>query len=549
MKLKHNFLTFFVMFILTIYNGGYLYAQEAGDIDDTPQESGSVVIEPRDDELASLLSAQPNSSAIVRPLIQTKWGQGTPYNNLFPIYTPNSTNNTTVGQRVAAGCGNIAWAQLMAFHRHPARGRGASGSTQVRFINVPSVNFSIAYDWDNILNSYRVDGRDSNERQRNAVAALVYHVGAARDGTNKNDREQMINIFGYDRSLQRLERRFYSDTEWETIIRQQLDAGLPVWYWGNDSRSDHAFIVDGYDNTGRFHINWGWRGSRDGWYSLNNLNPLGRREWYNNHRIFINFKPDTGGVSVGYEMALLNFSTNKTSVSQNEMFTVNYQFRNTGTERSLDGQAGAALVDNKGNIVAIIGTRSAGALNTGLTGSARELSCIVPETVSPGHYSLRIVYRPENGQWGVITRSAIGNNVPNAISLTVNRETGTPGGGYGLGLTVFTASRTTVSHNERFTVNYRFRNMGSERTLDGEAGAALVDNNGNIVAIIGTRSAGALNAGLTGSARELDCTVPNTVRHGRYQLRMVVRPTGGEWRIATQSTGATVPTSIDFEVN
>jgi hypothetical protein len=145
--------------------------------------------------------------------------------------------------------------------------------------------------------------------------------------------------------------------------------------------------------------------------------------------------------------------------------------------------------------------------------------------------------------------SLVRNGIPNAINITVSAQTGAPGGGYGMALAVFTASKTTVSRNESFTVSNRFRNMGTERYPGGQAGAALVDSNGNIVSIIGTRDNGALNAGSTaGNTRDMTCIVPNTVPPGRYQLRIVVKPSGAdEWRVATLSYQNS-PTSIDFTV-
>jgi hypothetical protein len=324
MKIKYSFIAFLVILILIISNGDNLYAQETGDTADT-EEEGTDNFEPNDDELASLITVQQNPNAIVGPLIQTKWGQGVPYNNLFPMVS---------GQRKLTGCGNTARAQIMAYHRHPAQGRGQSTVVSPGNITVPLVNFNVAYDWDNMLNTYRRDGRDSNERQRNAVAILNYHIAAARSSTEGNKFEAMVTVFGYDRSIQQLDRRFYTDAEWETIIKQQLDLRLPVYYWGRNP-GNHAFIVDGYDSTGRFHINWGWRGSGDGWYHLNNFNPRGERRYSNTHTIAINIKPNAGGVSAGYEMALTAFRTEQTSVSQNEPFRVTTRIRNNRDRKSV----------------------------------------------------------------------------------------------------------------------------------------------------------------------------------------------------------------------
>jgi hypothetical protein len=207
-----------------------------------------------------------------------------------------------------------------------------------------------------------------------------------------------------------------------------------------------------------------------------------------------------------------------------------------------------ALVDNNGRIVAVIGAGNTVGWRPGSSASI-EINCLVPETVSPGEYRVMAVTRYTNGEWKIVSRSAVRNNIPNAINITVTAETGTPGGGYGLGLSVFTASKNTVSRNETFTVNYRLRNMSDKQfPINGQFGVALLNNNGDIVVVIGSRNySWALDPGYSTSLSEMNCTVPTTVTIGRYQLRMIVRPNGGEWRVATMSIDNS-PTSIDFTV-
>jgi len=500
--------------------------------------SNDVVIIPDDDELASLLSSDSHFNAVVGPLLQTKWGQGTPYKNMLPA-----------GHR--SFCNLVAASQIMKYHNHPARGSGQTEAyTMSNGVQVPALNFNnMVYDWDNMLNSYRSDGRNSTELQRNAVATLIYNAGVGRGrdfitGSSKNSWPVVLTtFFGYDRSIQRHDKKYYDEASWAAIIKQQLNAGLPVLCNGNnqDRTSNHYFVIDGYDNTGKFHINFGWSGSHDGWYSLNSI-----RGWDYDQHIITNIKPNEGGVPVGYEMALASLIASKTTVSQNELFIVEHRFRNIGMEQFPGGQTGAALVDNNGNIVEIIGIRSLGTLNVSSTGSVRELNCAVPNSVAPGQYQLRIVIKTDEG-WEIVTKSMVGDGIPSAVNITVTAGEAL-GGGYGMALTSFTASKTTIPQNELFTVSSQFRNVGLEQFPGGQAGAALVDDNGNIVEIIGTRSAGSLNAGSNASSRDLNAYVPETVAPGQYRLRIIVKPTDSdEWRFATMSMGD-VSSTINFTV-
>ena len=44
-------------------------------------------------------------------------------------------------------------------------------------------------------------------------------------------------------------------------------------YCGSSDSGGHAFVCDGYDGNGLFHINWGWSGLGDGYFALAVLNP------------------------------------------------------------------------------------------------------------------------------------------------------------------------------------------------------------------------------------------------------------------------------------
>jgi len=541
MKLKYIF-TVFTVTLFFLINGGFIYAQESGDTADS-QEDGGVAVIPGDDELASLLTETQNPRAVVAPLLKTKWGQGAPYKNMLP-------------QGYRSFCGMVGAAQIMKYHNYPPHGFGQSEVyTMKNGAQVPPVNFNNTYDWNNMLYSYRGDGKDSNERQRSAVATLIYHIGVARGrdfttGNNKNNWPFVFsNYFGYDRSIQRLERKYYSDADWENILKSQLDAGLPVLYAGYEPGGDHTFVIDGYDNTGRYHINMGWSGRSDGWYFLNNINPSGgNRRYYNNHNVIINIKPEANGVSAGFEMALRAFTAGKTSVTQNELFTVTVRIINTGSLDSFPGgNLGIALVDdNNGRIIQIIGNRNRAALNPGSSSSSAEINCFIPETVKPGLYRMMAVIMPEDGSWRTITKSPVSEGVPASINVVL-APGDAKGGGYGMAVQDFTVSSNSVVQAEKFSVFIRTRNVGANTYPGGNLGVALVDNNGGME-IIRTVNWSGTNINNTRSSTINNCAVPKTVKPGKYQLRIVVRPHDSEqWKISTFSYN-NAPTAIDFTV-
>lgn len=213
-----------------------------------------------------------NSS--LEPLMSTTWGQGTPYNNLCPVY--NETKN------YPSGCVATGMAQIMKYHNYPEKGVGYNGYsfTPVSGVGVYlSADFSNTYyDWDNMLSSYT---GSYTEEQENAVATLMYHCGVAismqytADGSGayvKDAATALRSNFSYNENIGIHYRDYYSEKEWMKLIYEELDNGRPVLYAGYDNTlGGHCFVIDGYDADGLFHVNWGWDGYDDGYFDLSVL--------------------------------------------------------------------------------------------------------------------------------------------------------------------------------------------------------------------------------------------------------------------------------------
>jgi len=482
-----------------------------------------------------------NPNIVVAPLLQTKWGQGNPFNSMHPL-APGHAKANDRGE-LPTDCGVTQTVQLMAYHKHPIRGTGQSTVLGPHGITVPLLNFeNYRFDWANMRNTYTTADPGTSQ-QRKAVAELNF-IYAMAVTVSSGPVNILTNHFGYDRSIQRLPRKFYADAEWEAIIKQQLDAGLPLLYFSrSDSGVQHGFVIDGYDNSGRFHVNWGWNGSSDGWYYLNALTP--NVHYNRDHDITINIKPDEKSFGSN-EMGLEEFTITKNSVLQNEQFPVKFTISNFGILPS--GNYGAALVRN-GTITKIIGI---GNINNWRLGTRTyTMNCFIPETVNTGDYSLRIVTRVEGGEWKIVTLSNRDARVPNAIPVTVTSGEAN-GGGYGRALTSFTTTAgSSVPQNELFTFTAGIRVVDTFDTFPGgQLSAALVNNNNEIVKVIGVLT-NISPAG--GTIANRNCYIPETVPASSYKLRIVIRPaisTGvfGDWRIATMSASPDIPTGYDITV-
>jgi ribosomal protein L33 len=135
--------------------------------------------------------------------------------------------------------------------------------------------------------------------------------------------------------------------------------------------------------------------------------------------------------------------------------------------------------------------------------------------------------------------------------FTLPEESGAKnGGGWGLSLRRFNIidDKTTVSINEEFTVDHSLSDVNSTTFPGATSGAALVDDDNNIVAILGTLEIAPVTDANRAVGKKIKCKVPDTVAPGQYKLRIVVKTKGNdEWRVVT-STEGTLPTFIDFTV-
>jgi len=144
-----------------------------------------------------------------------------------------------------------------------------------------TINFSEStYDWDNMTDTY---DSLSSEASRNAVANLMLDCGVtvnmryslkSSGAFDSALADALYNVFGYDKSLRMLKGEYYDYAEWCKLFKKELDAKRPILLSGEtESSPGHQFFCDGYDKNGLYHINWGWNGKLNGYFSLYTLDP------------------------------------------------------------------------------------------------------------------------------------------------------------------------------------------------------------------------------------------------------------------------------------
>ena len=222
-------------------------------------------------------NASAASTSAVAPLLgNIEWDQTSPYNNMCPRYDSVHV--------AATGCVATAMAQVMAYYKYPKQLKADIPGYVNRWNGIPMEIPTITreegiYDWDNMLPKYNKEA-NATQQQKDAVAKLMYHCGAAVQMTYGPESaaavsaSKLAKYFGYDADLMMdLSRSSFTLDKWMQIIDTELAAGRPVLYGGQASDGGHQFICDGKDGEGLYHINWGWSGSQNGYFDLSLLNP------------------------------------------------------------------------------------------------------------------------------------------------------------------------------------------------------------------------------------------------------------------------------------
>ena len=198
----------------------------------------------------------------VGPLLTSVWGQGCHHNAACP--------NDDLGPcfHASAGCVAIAMAQIMYYHKQPLKGNGSMTYNCQPYGTLSADFGNTTYHWEDMV--------DTVSYNNAAVAKLVSHCGISvlmkygpdlSVASNASACDAFQRFFSYPTST--LTRRtVLNNEEWLSMIINDLDENLPVYYSGTSDMGGHAFVCDGYDTNGLFHFNFGWDGNHDGYFTI-----------------------------------------------------------------------------------------------------------------------------------------------------------------------------------------------------------------------------------------------------------------------------------------
>lgn len=372
-------------------------------------------------------------TTVVAPLLTTTWDQGNYYNSLCPGSGSQST---------PSGCVATAMAQIMKYWNAPVEGIGSYSYTHPVY-GTQSADFgATAYQWavmPNDLNS------SSSAASKEAVAILMYHCGVAvkMDYSPQGSGAQVIGWGSYPSALKAFKTYFnykpttsgvyredYTDADWIALLKTEMDEARPVLYAGFDLNfgAGHAFVFDGYDEDDLFHINWGWSGYYNGYFSVDDLAPSGTGtgggsgSYNDGQQAIINIEPINPNELTDFVslVSTEDLTISESTIEQGDPFSVTATFANIGTLDYTDGFLQARIFnadtdEELGFFNRLYHQNIFSGQDTSITFNTEGIA-----SLDPGNYYIRVQYRNLNELWLNIEDSA---DMENSVSLTVIEKT------------------------------------------------------------------------------------------------------------------------------
>jgi hypothetical protein len=213
----------------------------------------------------------------VLPLCKSYWDQSPYYN----AYCPGGS---------VTGCVATAMAQIMRYWSYPPVGTGSSC-----YQDVTSQGYTD--NWGQLCAYYDTSHYDWAKMQltplgsnNNEIAKIMYDCGVSVQmdytptgsgayviGSAPSAFNSYTQYFGYDAStINSAMYRSSQQSSWIALLENELNNKRLMQFEGTDpSEGGHSWVCDGYSASNEMHMNWGWSGDDDGYFTVTNLNPTG----------------------------------------------------------------------------------------------------------------------------------------------------------------------------------------------------------------------------------------------------------------------------------
>lgn len=247
-----------------------------------------------------------------QPLLNTRWTQEYPYNQHCPVDTLENNKHSYTG------CPATAMGQILNYLRTTQGTRFDDGDDYYTD-NYFGRRYHIDDDWETysfpsfpqlneMLDSADARFQRGEDLSGSLAGAVIFACGVACKQVYSASSSYGSGTFSVNQALTAYRRfgftncrifRQADSTMYATLI-SNLQAGYPAHLAveSADGRSGHNVVVDGYrESDGKFHINFGWAGYMDNWYSLPDPNGYSYG-WTKIEGIIVDIIPTTAPMAV-----------------------------------------------------------------------------------------------------------------------------------------------------------------------------------------------------------------------------------------------------------
>lgn len=212
----------------------------------------------------------------VAPLLTTVRHQSAPYNAYCPVY--RFDNGQLHSEPCLVGCVATAMEQILTYYRRTYEVKECIKGWKTPHYTVEDIPSGVSVNTRLIRDNY--DTEQTTAEEKDAVARLSYYLGQAchmdwgigASGAQSSKMAEGVKRYfglGY---VHNLDSYLYAPTAYWNFIASEIAARRPVYYAGSIMRTGgHAFVLDGIDEKGLFHVNWGYGGDYDGYFRLDVL--------------------------------------------------------------------------------------------------------------------------------------------------------------------------------------------------------------------------------------------------------------------------------------
>jgi len=203
------------------------------------------------------------------PYLDTEWNQGDPYNTFCPI-------DPMTMFRCPIGCVVTAMGQIINYWEWPPSvtfdttdSYESTATTPSIFIDALTANID-TIDW----NAVGFDPDVTTMALFLYACGVSIHMQYSDEGSAASSGEVVTALLDeWDYFM--ASHIFPSSPGFYSEIAFDIISGRVSYLSLDDGEVGHAIVIDGYRETGDYHVNYGWGGAADGWYFLPDSLPYG----------------------------------------------------------------------------------------------------------------------------------------------------------------------------------------------------------------------------------------------------------------------------------